>query len=93
MREIFTYGSVGGAPGNRCFYLEVGFGEKLAKPLMQRVHGDCVAVNRGADYVKHLVLAPCARTRHLTRCHGIACAFGTAIAAPLVSATISYHKY
>ncbi len=20
MREIFTYGSVGGAPGNRCFY-------------------------------------------------------------------------
>ena len=22
MREIFTYGSVGGAPGNRCFYLE-----------------------------------------------------------------------
>jgi len=23
MREIFTSGSVGGAPGNRCFYLEV----------------------------------------------------------------------
>jgi len=23
MREIFTYGSVGGAPGNRCFYLEL----------------------------------------------------------------------
>ncbi len=22
MREIFTYGSVGGAPGNRCFYPE-----------------------------------------------------------------------
>ena len=22
MREIFKYGSVGGAPGNRCFYLE-----------------------------------------------------------------------
>ncbi|MHA1881303.1 MAG: hypothetical protein ACTSYG_13020 [Candidatus Heimdallarchaeota archaeon] len=22
MREIFTSGSVGGAPGNRCFYLE-----------------------------------------------------------------------
>ena len=22
MREIFTYGSVGGAPGNRCSYLE-----------------------------------------------------------------------
>ncbi len=59
------------------------------------VHGDCVAVNRGADYVKCLVLAPCARTRHLTRCHGIACAFGPAIAAPRVSATISaesFHK-
>jgi len=26
MREIFTYGSVGGAPGNRCFYLERGPG-------------------------------------------------------------------
>ena len=24
MREIFTYGSVGGAPGNRCFYPEIG---------------------------------------------------------------------
>jgi hypothetical protein len=23
MREIFTYGSVGGALGNQCFYLEV----------------------------------------------------------------------
>jgi hypothetical protein len=23
MREIFTSGTVGGAPGNRCFYLEV----------------------------------------------------------------------
>jgi hypothetical protein len=23
MRETFTYGSVGGAPGNRCFYPEV----------------------------------------------------------------------
>ena len=22
MRETFTYGSVGGAPGNRCFYPE-----------------------------------------------------------------------
>jgi hypothetical protein len=27
MRENFTYGSVGGAPGNRCFYLE-GDGKK-----------------------------------------------------------------
>ncbi len=24
MREIFTYGSVGRAPGNRCFYPELG---------------------------------------------------------------------
>ena len=24
MREIFTSGSVGGAPGNRCFYPELG---------------------------------------------------------------------
>jgi len=24
MREIFTYGSVGGAPGNRCFYPDIG---------------------------------------------------------------------
>ncbi len=37
MREIFTYGSVGGAPGNRCFYLEEdfqtcrGFCKKTAK--------------------------------------------------------------
>jgi hypothetical protein len=26
----------------------------------------------------------------LTRCHGIVCAFGTAITAPLVSATIKF---
>jgi hypothetical protein len=25
MREIFTYGSVGGAPGNRCFYPEIQY--------------------------------------------------------------------
>jgi hypothetical protein len=30
------------------------------------VHGGCAAVNRGADYVKPLALAPCARTRSLT---------------------------
>ncbi len=29
MREIFTSGTVGGAPGNRCFYLELG----LVNPL------------------------------------------------------------
>ena len=26
MREIFTYGSVGRAPGNWCFYPEIGIG-------------------------------------------------------------------
>ncbi|HBH05904.1 MAG TPA: hypothetical protein DDX92_04800 [Flavobacteriales bacterium] len=30
------------------------------------VHGGCAAVNRGADFVKPLALAPCARTRSLT---------------------------
>jgi len=25
MREIFTYGSVGGAPGNRCFYPDIQY--------------------------------------------------------------------
>ncbi len=47
-----------------------------------------VAGNRGAGFVKCLVQAPCARTKHLTRCHGIACAFGPAIAARRVSAAI-----
>ncbi len=31
-----------------------------------QVLGDCVAENRGADFVKYLVPAPCARTRYLT---------------------------
>jgi adenosine deaminase len=39
-------------------------------------------------HAKHLTLAPCARTKRLTSCHGIACAFGTAISTPLVSDTI-----
>ncbi len=30
MREIFTYGSVGRAPGNRCLYPEVGNSVKVA---------------------------------------------------------------
>ncbi len=30
MREIFTYGSVGGAPGNRCFYPERRRRERVA---------------------------------------------------------------
>ena len=29
MREIFKSGSVGGAPGNRCFYLEEGSGKAV----------------------------------------------------------------
>jgi len=44
MREIFTYGSVGGAPGNRCFYPEIwtryrfvgdikGFGPESITPI------------------------------------------------------------
>ena len=33
MREIFTSGSVGGASGNRCFYLEDGLGK--AVPLLK----------------------------------------------------------
>jgi len=33
MREIFTSGSVGGAPGNRCFYPEDGLGK--AVPLLK----------------------------------------------------------
>ena len=28
MREIFTYGSVGGALGNRCFYPETSNGKR-----------------------------------------------------------------
>jgi len=32
MREIFTYGSVGGAPGNRCFYLEPDW---LTRPIFR----------------------------------------------------------
>ncbi len=34
---------------------------------MRGVLGDCVAENRGADYVKPLALSLCARTRNLTR--------------------------
>ncbi len=30
MREIFTYGSVGGAPGNRCIYPEGGRAKAVA---------------------------------------------------------------
>jgi hypothetical protein len=31
------------------------------------VLGGYAAENRGADFVQHLVLSPCARTRHWTR--------------------------
>ena len=34
--------------------------------LLQNVLGDCVAKNRGADFVEHLALALCARTRYST---------------------------
>jgi hypothetical protein len=36
-------------------------------PVICDVHGDFVAMNRGADYVKPLVLSLRARTRNLTR--------------------------
>ncbi len=35
MREIFKYGSVGGAPGNRCFYPEAdGKGHRRLTQLL-----------------------------------------------------------
>jgi hypothetical protein len=40
----------------------------LGGPLvMQVVLGGYAAENRGADFVQHLVLSPCARTRHWSR--------------------------
>jgi hypothetical protein len=39
----------------------------LRKAIELAVLGDCVAENRGADFVKYLVPALCARTRYLTR--------------------------
>jgi hypothetical protein len=52
------------------------------------VPGDCVAGNRGADFVKRLAPALCAGTRHLTRWLSLACAYGAASFAPRVSAAI-----
>jgi len=42
-------------------------GKALGQPLTSIVLGGCAAENRGADFVQHLVLSPCARTRHWTR--------------------------
>ena len=74
MRETFKSGSVGGAPGNRCAYLEADAGKPpwlnvsaLGGAANRNVPRDCVARNRGADFVKRLVPAPCAGTRRLTR--------------------------
>jgi hypothetical protein len=40
MRETFTYGSVGGAPGNRCFYPELS--SKYRFPITQSItRRDC----------------------------------------------------
>ena len=39
MREIFTYGSVGGATGNRCFYPE--------NPTVRDERGACGNVSHG----------------------------------------------
>ena len=42
MKEIFKYGSVGGAPGNRCFYLEgdgiiARFTLCIAQPMLPHI--------------------------------------------------------
>ena len=57
MREIFKSGSVGGAPGNRCFYLEAdGMGVRglwimpkkaLANAYIVRYSVRNLAINRG----------------------------------------------
>jgi hypothetical protein len=53
MREIFTYGSVGRAPGNRCLYPEPDTGDRanklrlLSRPPAQvsaAIPRDCVAL-------------------------------------------------
>ena len=40
-----------------------GFSERVIHDVL----GGYAAENRGADFVQHLVLSPCARTRHWTR--------------------------
>jgi hypothetical protein len=44
MREIFKSGSVGGAPGKRCFYLEVGsaFGQASLPSRLRLIRGDYI---------------------------------------------------
>jgi len=47
MREIFTSGSVGGAPGNRCFYLEIDhalYPLLCSKHLLQQISHPCCRV-------------------------------------------------
>jgi hypothetical protein len=48
---------------NKAFAAE----RKKPRPLKSDVLGGYAAENRGADFVQHLVLSPCARTRHWTR--------------------------
>jgi hypothetical protein len=48
-------------------HLAIALKETILPYLFFRVLGDCVAKNRGADYVKPLVLSLRARTRNLTR--------------------------
>ena len=50
MREIFKSGSVGGAPGNRCFYLEADALNRAAD--LQRLTGNRI-MNR--KYTYHLL--------------------------------------
>jgi hypothetical protein len=56
MREIFTSGSVGGAPGNRCFYLEAD-SLKLAADL--NVGRDFYGGSGALDYESQQANEPC----------------------------------
>ena len=47
MREIFTYGSVGGAPGNRCFYPEADLVSRrlnLTFPMPDSSNVSCITL-------------------------------------------------
>ena len=54
MREIFTSGSVGGAPGNWCFYPEL-LTERIA-PFFQHRMIEYFHVNHADDIIAYLFL-------------------------------------
>ena len=62
MREIFTYGSVGGAPGNRCSYPEEekSRGKYLEGKIMKRAFEFTRPVFR---YASHRQVTPALPTR------------------------------